>query len=336
MKQTTTIIVSPKSVFFVIGTLLFLFIAWQIRGVLMALFVAYILMSGFAPMVDWLNDRGVNRAVSVALTYLVAISFFASLLFLVIPPLVRQTREFIFGLPAYVDDLSSLVDANGLPGITSQNVSDIIFSRINTVLSSSFSVLMNAFNVFLSFITVAVFSFYLLLERNKIRNNLHILFPHLPKEKVNSLAQKIEEKLGAWIRGELILMLSIGVATYVGLSLLRVEFALPLAVIAGLLEIVPVIGPILSAVPAMIIAFVQSPVLAVAVVALYILVQQLENNVLVPKIMERAVGLSPIVTIFALLVGGTFFGLIGAALAVPAAALIQVILEDYIEAAKAR
>ncbi|MEX0622241.1 MAG: AI-2E family transporter [Candidatus Woykebacteria bacterium] len=335
MKNTTTIEISLKSVLLIILTLLLLLIAWKIRGVLIGLFIAFILMSGFAPLVDWLTRKGVNKTLSVIITYFLAISSFATLLFLVIPPLVREIQELINNLPLYINWFSSTFGYSPtLPAFSNDNITSIFTSRLESALSSLLKVALNAFGVFVTFITVAVFSFYLLLEREKIKRNIHIVFPNLPKERVNSLANKIEIKLGAWVRGELMLMLIIGVATYIGLSLLRVEFALPLAIIAGLLEIVPIVGPTVSAIPAALVAFVQSPVLAVGVIALYILIQQLENNIIVPKLMEKAVGLSPIVIIFALLVGGALFGIIGALVAVPAAAILHVIFEDFYETSK--
>ncbi|HEX7455985.1 MAG TPA: AI-2E family transporter [Candidatus Nanoarchaeia archaeon] len=336
MRNVTTIEISLKSILLVIGTLLLLLIAWNIRGVLIALFVAYILMSGFAPLVDWLVKRGVNKTLSVTTTYFLAIGFFAILLFAVIPPLVREIRDFANNLPVYVNWLSATFSNSNVPGITTDNLTKLVSSKFDVALSNLLGVALNAFSIFLLFIAVAVFAFYLLLEREKIKKNLYLLLPHLPKERVDTLAYKIELKLGSWVRGELVLMLIIGVATYIGLTLLRVEFALPLAVIAGLLEIVPNFGPTISAIPAIIIAFVQAPILAVGVLALYILIQQLENNFIVPKLMEKAVGLSPLVIIFALLVGGSIFGVIGALLAVPAAAIVHVILEDHFEATKQR
>lgn len=336
MRNVTTIEISLKSILLVIGTLLLLLIAWNIRGVLIALFVAYILMSGFAPLVDWLVKRGVNKTLSVTTTYFLAIGFFAILLFAVIPPLVREIRDFASNLPVYVNWLSATFSNSNVPGITTDNLTKLVSSKFDVALSNLLGVALNAFSIFLLFIAVAVFAFYLLLEREKIKKNLYLLLPHLPKERVDTLAYKIELKLGSWVRGELVLMLIIGVATYIGLTLLRVEFALPLAVIAGLLEIVPNFGPTISAIPAIIIAFVQAPILAVGVLALYILIQQLENNFIVPKLMEKAVGLSPLVIIFALLVGGSIFGVIGALLAVPAAAIVHVILEDHFEATKQR
>ena len=329
MKNTINIEISLKSVLLIILTLILLLLAWKMRGILIGIFMAFILMSGFAPLVDWLVKKGLNKTVSVIITYLLSISFFAGILFFVIPPLISQTREFLPNLPIYVSWITGTFGNTSIPGVSNDSITGILSSRLDSALSNVLTVALNAVSVFITFITVAVFSFYLLLERESIKQNIHIFFPHLSQQRVYSLAHKIEEKLGAWVRGEILLMVIIGVATYIGLTILGVEFALPLAVIAGLLEIVPIIGPVVSAIPAVLVAFVQSPVLAVGVVALYVLIQQLENNIIVPKLMEKAVGLSPLLIIFALLVGGSLFGLLGAIIAVPAAAIGYVIFEDF-------
>ena len=169
-------------------------------------------------------------------------------------------------------------------------------------------------------------------------------YPKLPKSKrlrpltgrakealFNILVNKIEGKVGAWVRGQLVLMLLVGVTTYIALLILGVPYALPLAIVAGLLKAIPVIGPIIAAIPAILVAFVHSAVLAIAVLALYILVEQITDNFISPLLMAKAVDLSPLVIIFALLVGGMLFGIVGALLAVPAAGIAQVIFEDYLK-----
>ncbi|OGY25717.1 MAG: hypothetical protein A2134_02620 [Candidatus Woykebacteria bacterium RBG_16_39_9b] len=328
--KSQVIEISPKTIFITIAILFGLFVAWQIKGILLSLVIAYILMSGFAPLVDWFEKEGVNKTVAVLATFILIISVLGLLIFAVIPPLIVQTRELILSLPQYIDSLDRFVQTkNGLPNITIDDITQFLTQRIDKALTNVLSVILNVFTGFLTFITVAVFSFYLLLERDKIKQNLFIFFPHLSKERVYRLGHKIEEKLGAWLRGQVTLMLLVGAATWLGLTILGIKYALPLAVVAGILEIVPIIGPIISAVPAIIIAFVQNPVLVIAVIILYVVVQQVENYLLVPKVMERAVGLSPLIIIFALLVGGSLLGIIGALLAVPVTAIIQVILEDF-------
>lgn len=330
MSKNLTIEISPKSIFTTIAIITFLVVAWRLRGIVFALIISFILMSGFSPLVDWAEKRGVNKVVAVTLTYILAISGLGLILFIILPPLIVQTREFFKDLPFYIATVSENLDNSGVESLNSEEVARLLSSRIEGILNEALGLILNVFSGFLTFIAVAVFTFYLLLEKDKIKRNVYRLFPHLPEERITSIVNRIDEKLGAWLRGQFVLMVIIGVSTWIGLSLLRIEFALPLAVLAGLLEIVAVIGPIVAAVVAIIIALVQygSPIPALGVTALYILIQQLENSIIVPKVMEKAVGVHPLATIFSLLVGASLFGIIGAVLAVPIVATVQVIFED--------
>ena len=134
--------------------------------------------------------------------------------------------------------------------------------------------------------------------------------------------------MGEWLRGQLILGLIVGIAVYLGLLFLGVNYALLLALMAGVLEVVPYVGPIISVIPALIIGFAQSPVIGFGVVILYLIVQQLENHLLVPKVMQKVTGLNPIISILALLVGIKAGGIVGAIFSIPLAMMGVVILED--------
>ena len=329
-KQKVLVEISTKSVITIIAILVLVFVAWKIRAIIFALIISIILMSGFSPLVDWFQKKGLNKLVSVALTYILAIGALGLALFAIIPPLILRGQEFFIDLPIYLNSAIQSLNNTNLIQINSDEVINTLASRASGYLFEARGILLNVVSGFLTFLTISVFTFYLLLEKDKIKKNMFYFFPHLPKERVTNVVHKIDEKLGAWLRGQFVLMLIVGTMTYIGLTLLRVEFALPLAVIAGLLEAIAVIGPILASFPAIIIALVQYnsvlPVLGVA--ALYILVQQLENNLLVPKIMNRAVGVHPLAIILALLIGGSLFGIIGAVLAVPIAATVSVIIED--------
>ena len=146
------------------------------------------------------------------------------------------------------------------------------------------------------------------------------------EKKADQFIDQLEESLGGWVRAELILMVIVGVMTYIGLVLLRVPFALPLAMIAGILEIIPNIGPTLSAIPAIIVAITIQPLMAVGVLALYVMVQVMENNFIVPQVMSKAIGVNPLVTIVALLIGFELAGVTGAVLAVPSVLIIKCML----------
>jgi len=138
---------------------------------------------------------------------------------------------------------------------------------------------------------------------------------------------EVERNVGQWLKGQLLLMLVVGLASFIGLLLLDIRYPLALAMVAGLLEIVPMIGPVLSAVVAAIIGFSETPVKGVGVIALFLIIQQLENNLLVPKIMQKVSGFSPLIILLALLIGSEFFGVVGAIVAVPTTMIISIILK---------
>jgi predicted PurR-regulated permease PerM len=135
----------------------------------------------------------------------------------------------------------------------------------------------------------------------------------------------------AWLRGQVILGLIIFAVTLVGLSILKVNYALTLAVIAGLLEVLPIIGPIVAGGLAVLIALTQSPLLALIVMGFYLLVQQLENHILVPQVMKKSLGLNPIAVILAIIIGGKLLGFIGILISVPVTAAIGVLLEEFVK-----
>jgi predicted PurR-regulated permease PerM len=153
--------------------------------------------------------------------------------------------------------------------------------------------------------------------------------PQHHRDTAKNLVDKIQKKMGLWVIGQIILSLAIMIFTFIGLKILGVQYALFLAMLAGLLEIVPYLGPILSSIPAIFFAFLQNPPLAIAVVILYIIIQKTESYVLTPKIMEKTVGTSPLVVLIALLVGFKLAGVVGLLIAVPLAGAITVVVNEF-------
>jgi len=182
----------------------------------------------------------------------------------------------------------------------------------------------------LTFFAVAVFTFYLLLARSNTQHFLIGIITNDQRQRSLNLLDKIELRMGAWFRGQLILGLIIGVLSYIGLSLLGISYALPLALIAGVLEMVPTIGPIISAIPAMLIAVTVSPGLAALVALLYFIIQQLENHLFVPQVMMQTVGVAPLISIILLMIGGRLGGIGGIILAIPIYLVIETIVKEVI------
>ncbi|MEK7165482.1 MAG: AI-2E family transporter [Patescibacteria group bacterium] len=316
--------IKPQIVVFLIGLALTGWLVYQIRDILVLLFVSFIIMAALRPGVDFLSKNGIPRFLAILLMYVVLISvaaFFGTLIF---PPLVSQTVRLVANLPAFFSNLPPFFqfDFNTLvQQITplSQNVARFtvdVFSNILTVF------------------TIAVFTFYFLLERNNLRKFLDIFVGDDLGDRLVIVVKDIEERLGAWVRGQLLLALIIGLASYLGLFILGISYVLPLALIAGILEMVPIIGPIISAIPAIIVALTVSPGLALAVAALYIIIQQLENNLIVPTVMHKVLGMPPLAILLALMVGGRLGGVVGIILAVPVLLVIQTVVGEFTPDAK--
>jgi len=292
----------------VMGVFLF-----EIKSILVSLFIAYILMSALSPAVNFLVNHKFRRGLAVLLVYL---SFVIALISVVIPLgsfVVLQFKLLFDNFPEYANraalSFGFSTDALNIKSILSQE-SEFLGKNALTVTSKFFG------GIF-SLVTVLVVSLYLLLEKNRFQQGIEGLFSQDKRERVKELLLAVENLLGAWVRGQLTLCFIIGLASFVGLSILQIPYALPLAVLAGILEAVPTIGPIISAIPAVIVASTIAPASAVAVMILYVLIQQLENNLIVPKVMQKVVGLSPVVVILAIGAGGQLMGVIGAILAVP-------------------
>ena len=324
------IVISTRTIFIVLLIGLLFWMAWIIKPVLLALFVSLILALALETAVLWLNSRKVPHGVSVLTVVLAVFILVVSLATVAIVPFVHQAQNLIIGFPKYLDNLSSA------PGYEEYAVKfyDALINQISQTSGNIIGATIGAFSGALSTVIVLVFTVYILLDFENIRKKFIGFLPEANRDEIQNLVTRIEKKLGGWLRGQIILMLIIGVATYIGLAMLGLDFSLALAVTAGLFEIVPIIGPILSLIPAVIIGFVVSPVMGFAVIGLYLLIQQMENHLIVPKVMQRAVGLNPLVTIVALMVGGKLLGLVGAVLAIPLAIIVLEVVKFAIKSSR--
>lgn len=311
--------ISHRTVIFIAVFILSLWIIFLIRDLLLILFVGLIFMSALAPMVKSLAKLKIPKALGIAVTYILIIGIIAGVIAIILPTLIEQTSRLIVTLPPLAEQFFSII-----------NIDRSVFqSELSSLPKNIFSITINIFDHFLTIIFLLVLTFYLLLERDNLEDRVPALFIGR-EERVKSLIIHIQEKLGAWLRGQLLLSLIIGVFSYIGLIILNIPYALPLAIFSGLMEVVPVIGPIISAIPAILIALTISPVLSLGVAAMFFVIQQLENNLIVPQIMKRAVGLNPLVVILAIAIGSRVLGLAGALLAVPIAVVIQIIVTEVI------
>lgn len=308
--------ISHRTIIFVVLLLVGLWFLFQISDVIFIVFVAFIIMSALKPLVDRLQKLRIPRGLAILLVYLVIWGLIGGIVSLIIRPLFDQTSHLITILPSALGRISLFSN-------NQQVITDQLVSRVGSLPAGIVKFVVGFFGNLLSVFTTLVISFYMLLEHKNLDEVVASVFGHEHQEKVLKIIQTIGTRLGGWVRGEIILMFSIGIMTYVGLSILGVEIALPLAIIAGILEVVPNIGPVVSAVPAVLIALTIHPLTALLTALMYLVVQLLENNILVPNVMRKAVGVNPLVSILGLLIGFKLAGVAGAVLAIPLVIVIE-------------
>ncbi len=301
----------------------------QIQGILLALFTSYIIMATLSPLVDFLIRYKIPRTLAVLLSFFLVIALLLLLIIPLVPFFIAQIQSLLAFFPQYVNQAVKILGVQ----VTSQAQS-LISSELASLGSNAFSVTQQVFGGMLSLLMVLAVSFYLLIDMANIKRSITNLFPTSYHSRVERILTQIEDKLGAWLRGQILLSISIAFLTWVALTIIGLKFALPLALIAGILEIVPAIGPILSAIPGVIFALNQSPNTTIIVILAYVVVQVTENNILVPRIMERAVGLNPIVIILGIIIAGNLLGFAGALLAVPFMSMLVILFKNLRNSSK--
>jgi predicted PurR-regulated permease PerM len=264
----------------------------------------------------------VPKTIAVLTTFFTTLLLFILLIAPLIPFLASQIQQLSKSFPAYLHQAASAI---GLQ-LDFREVSQLVTPQ--QLGENAFALAGGVFGGFFSIVTTVAISFYLLFSYDQARENLSRLFPKNYHQHALDTIDQINDKLGAWLQGQFLLSFSIGLLTWITLTSLQMKFALPLAVLAGLFEIVPTVGPIISAVPAIVVALTISPNMAIIVAIAYILIQFTENHLLVPRIMQRAVGLNPVVVIVGVIAGERLLGIPGALLSVPFISLLFIIAKN--------
>ncbi|OGG29243.1 hypothetical protein A3A63_00205 [Candidatus Gottesmanbacteria bacterium RIFCSPLOWO2_01_FULL_46_9] len=318
--MNTKIEISIKTVLFAVASVIAIWVLIQIRDILFLLFIAFLLMTAIYPLVLFLERLRIPRVIGILLVYAVVFGFLGASFVSAVPALINQSTRLVAELPGIASRVAPYWNID----VTT------ISQQVAPIGESVVKVTFGIFSNIISIVTVLAFTFYFLVERQHADEILRSVIGEGAARQVLIIVRAIELRLGAWVRGELLLMSFVGILSFIGLSVLHVEFALPLAILAGLLEVIPIIGPTVAAIPAVLVAFSVSPLLALTVAALYIVIQQVENNILVPIIMKKSVGFAPIMTILSLMIGGRLAGIMGAVLSVPVALVIQELLAEML------
>jgi len=320
--------------------LLILFIsAWVLREVIAVILISIVIASAIEPINHFFARYKIPRALSVLFIYLTAFFTLSLIFYLVVPPLLGDVLDFISSLPANIEStlgpksplFSILPDAQRVPSAITDFLAGLALSlerAIPALTSGIFSAGSTLFGGILSLVLLIVISFYLSVQEHGIENFLRIITPLEHEAYMLDLWKRSQRKIGRWLQGQVLLGVLIGVFVFLGLTILDVKYALLLAILSMIFEVIPVFGPIMAAIPAVAIAFIQSPALGLMVVGLYVIVQQFENHLIYPLVVRKTVGVPPLLVVLSLVIGGTLGGFYGIVLAVPAAAVLVEFLND--------
>ncbi|TSC64171.1 MAG: hypothetical protein G01um1014106_244 [Parcubacteria group bacterium Gr01-1014_106] len=310
-------------------------LAYVIRDILAALLFAIIIASALEPGIAWLKRHRVPRIVSVVALYLAIACVALFFIYLVFPLLLEDAISLVRTFPLLQEQFVAVVEHLNIASL-----SPFLTDKIPEFLVSPGAYLQrfgggvvgfitSVFGGIFTFFLIVVFSFHLAIQERGIENFIRLIVPVRQERYIVNLWERAQRQLGRWFRAQLLLGAIVGILTFFGLTFLGIPNALFFAMLAAAFEIIPVAGPILASIPPIAAAFFLSPFLGVFTVGLYILVQQLESNVIVPVVMQRSVGLNPLVVVLALLIGVNIGGLFGALLAVPVVAVAAELIDDW-------
>ena len=312
---------------------------FYLRNLLFIILTSIIIASAIEPSIRWFVRRSMPRLLAVILIYFILAIFILGIFYLLIPVFITDLADFMNMLPHYITGLN--VEASNIfsgwqttvQGLSqSQSLGDAVQNTIAAVTTASGSVLQTLATVFgglTSFALVFFISFYLAVEENGVEQFLRLVSPADHENYIVGLWKRTQIKIGLWVQGQLLLAVIVGVLVFIGLSILQVKNALFLGMVSALFEVVPVFGPFIGSIPGVIVGFLQHGFTFALIIALmYLVVQQLESNVIYPIIAKRFLGLPPLIVIISLIVGAELGGFLGILISIPVSAGLMEFIDD--------
>jgi predicted PurR-regulated permease PerM len=344
--------ITPGSIFKGILIILLFWFLFYIKDIVLVVLTAIVLASGLEPLIHWFGKWKIRRVPAAIISYLCLFALLAGTIFFFVPEVLNETSSFLQGLPKYLDSTTLWNPLNLTSGdiAVPQKIAQTLSGGATDIVKNSFGVgdLISAVqnissataNGFvkvisyvsgglLSFVLIIVLSFYLLVQENGVEKFLGLIAPAKQEKYAIDLWKRSQKKIGQWMQGQMLLGILVAVLLYMGLMILGVQNALLFALLSGMLEIIPVFGPIISSIPPILSAFIAGGVSpALLVVGLYIIVQQFESHLIYPLVVRKVVGVSPIVVILALIIGADLAGFLGIILSVPLVSALMELVDD--------
>lgn len=314
---------------------------WSVRAVLYPFVLALAITYIMNPLVNYGQGKGLSRLWAIIAAYLLVFGGLGVLLYYIVPPITRELQRFGQDMPAitmrteaFILDWQQRYHNSPLPPMlrdTADNAIRDVSVAIQDMIGGLANSVVKLFAHLLGILLAPILAFYLLLDWQSIARHSLRLVPQQWRRRLLMLVKDVDHVLSGVIRGQLLVAVIVGVLISLGLFLLRVKFAVLIGILAGALDIIPYFGAFIGATPAVGLALLESPWLAVKVVLLFFLVHQLEGSIIGPQIMGESVGLHPVTVIFALFIGGELAGLWGMLLAVPVAAVLKVVCRHVVD-----
>lgn len=337
MSGTTKIEITTGTILKVVIILLAVGFLYLISDIVILLFLSVILVSAMEPAVDYFQIKKIPRALTVGIIYILILAIIGVTVSFLVPPLVKQIQELGQNFSQYSSRIESwfgpfnnFLQNNRVNFGTSQILGNF-GNALSSFSANIFSETIGVFSGLFSLIIVFVMAFYMSVEEDGIKKFIVSVVPRKHQSYASDLTERIKYKIGKWLLGQLLIMFIIFVLDAVGLWLVGVPYALILGIFSGIMEAVPYVGPIISAIPGVILGFMISPTVGLLAFLVYFIAQQIEGNVVVPIVMKKVVGLNPVVIILALLIGVKLGGILGAVISIPVVTSIELFVQDLME-----
>jgi predicted PurR-regulated permease PerM len=307
---------------------------YLIRDIVALFFVSLVLASIINPLAAWFQSKKMPRGAAVLLLYALILALIAAIFTLLVPAVIIETQDLVKNADSiwanFVSSFGPLREFVAAHGVSYdlQQALNTATGSITAAAGGLVATIRGFATGLVSLIVVLVVAFYLVVSEDGLKRLFRTVAPEPYQPYLVDLFQRIEKSIGGWVRGQLILSAIVAVTVFATLKILGVKYALVLALTAGVMESITYVGPVFAAIPAILIGFTQSPLKGLIVAIMYLVIQQTESHILVPKVMSKVTGLHPIVCIFALLIGVKVAGLIGALMAIPVAMMIGIVAGD--------
>lgn len=317
------------------AVLAFLFLIRDIIGLfILAMVIAY----AFEPAIAWLQTKKTPRVAAAIIVYFLTFAILSFLFYIVVPPLFAEVKNVILEFPALLEKINFpamlsesayKLDLSFFAGFENFiNKIDAFITQLSGGFLQAFS---KVFGGVFSFILIIVLSFYLAVQEKGVENFIKTVSPSEYEDYILKIWKNSSNKIGFWLEGQILLSVIVATLVFLALTIIGIKHALPLAVLAGLLEIFPIFGPIIAAIPAVALGLSQSPLLGLLIIAVYLIIQQIENHLIYPVVVSKIIGVPPLVAIFSLIIGGKLAGLMGFLLAIPITVIVMEIMADFSE-----